>query len=260
MSTLTWPYARISAHRGGGTLAPENTLEAFRTGLRFGFHAMETDAMLAKDGELVLMHDEAFGRTIRGVEGRVPEFSSLEIRSMDAGSWFSPEYTGVPPAGFEQVVRWCRANRCWLNIEIKPASGFEADTGRAVAERTRAIYAESILPQGGTREGIVPSVPLLSSFSTAALAAAQAAAPELPRGCLFDEIPEDWIDTAKSLGCVSVHMNHRRTTSELVERAHAEGFWVFCYTVNSPERLHELWRLGVDAVCTDRLDLVRPDL
>ena len=260
MSLLAWPYARISAHRGGGTLAPENTLEAFRTGLRHGFFAMETDAMLASDGIPVLMHDEVFGRTISSAEGSVPERTSLEIRTLDAGSWFSPEYAGVPPAGFEQAVRWCRANKCWLNIEIKPAQGHEAQTGRIVAERTRALYADLIRPDGATREGIVPAVPLMSSFKIAALEAAMDAAPELPRGFLFDEVPENWAETARRLRCVSVHMNQRRTTPELVRKAHEEGFWVFCYTVNSPERLRELWRMGVDAVCTDRLDIVRPCL
>ena len=45
-----WPFARVTAHRGAGTMAPENTLEGFRAGLRWGFRAFETDAMLAKDG------------------------------------------------------------------------------------------------------------------------------------------------------------------------------------------------------------------
>ena len=97
-SVHPWPYARVSAHRGAGTMAPENTLEGFRAGLHHGFHAFETDAMLAKDGVPVLMHDERFGRTIRDTRS-VPELTSLEIRSLDAGSWFAPQYTGVPPAG-----------------------------------------------------------------------------------------------------------------------------------------------------------------
>ena len=71
-SVHPWPYARVSAHRGAGTMAPENTLEGFRAGLHHGFHAFETDAMLAKDGIPVLMHDERFGRTIERVS--VDEF------------------------------------------------------------------------------------------------------------------------------------------------------------------------------------------
>ena len=116
-SVHPWPYARVSAHRGAGTMAPENTLEGFRAGLHHGFHAFETDAMLAKDGIPVLMHDERFGRTIRDTRS-VPELTSLEIRSLDAGSWFAPQYTGVPPAGFEQAVRWCRA--CLLYTSPSP--------------------------------------------------------------------------------------------------------------------------------------------
>src|SRR5258708_1798263 len=35
-----WPYPRIFAHRGGGSLAPENTLAAIRTGQELGFAAL----------------------------------------------------------------------------------------------------------------------------------------------------------------------------------------------------------------------------
>ena len=99
-SVHPWPYARVSAHRGAGTMAPENTLEGFRAGLHHGFHAFETDAMLAKDGVPVLMHDERFGRTIRDTRS-VPELTSLEIRSLDARSTraYLPQASSRPSAG-----------------------------------------------------------------------------------------------------------------------------------------------------------------
>ena len=53
-----WPYPRIVAHRGGGRLAPENTLAAIRLGAALGFRGVEFDVMLAGDGTPVLMHDE----------------------------------------------------------------------------------------------------------------------------------------------------------------------------------------------------------
>ncbi|HEY0590111.1 MAG TPA: glycerophosphodiester phosphodiesterase family protein, partial [Pseudoduganella sp.] len=34
---------------------------------------------------------------------------------------------------------------------------------------------------------------------------------------------------------------------------------LFCYTVNTPERAREILSLGVDAFCTDRIDLIGPD-
>ena len=34
LKTLPWPFPRILAHRGSGTVGPENTLEGYRAGLR----------------------------------------------------------------------------------------------------------------------------------------------------------------------------------------------------------------------------------
>ena len=45
-----WPYPHIVAHRGGGKLAPENTLAAIDTGARYGHTMIEFDAKLSKDG------------------------------------------------------------------------------------------------------------------------------------------------------------------------------------------------------------------
>ena len=47
-------------------------------------------------------------------------------------------------------------------------------------------------------------------------------------------------------------------TEEFVLEIKSLGYWVFCYTVNSPERARELFSWGVDGMCTDRLDIVRP--
>ena len=58
-----WPYPRVLAHRGGGTLAPENTIAAIKVGLEHGFRAVEFDAMLAADDVPVLMHDPTLERT-----------------------------------------------------------------------------------------------------------------------------------------------------------------------------------------------------
>ena len=58
-----WPYPQFLAHRGGGKLAPENTLAALRCGLAHGFHAVEFDVMLSRDGVPVVMRDPYLGRT-----------------------------------------------------------------------------------------------------------------------------------------------------------------------------------------------------
>lgn len=252
-----WPFAKIVAHRGAGTMAPENTLAGFRVGLQHGYHAFETDAMLTKDGQAILMHDPRFGRIIRDTRS-VPELTFAEIRNLDAGSWYSPFYAGEPPMSFETAVHWCQANRVWLNIEIKPGLGDELETGREVGRLTSRYYQDLIRDGGATQQGIVPSVPLFSSFKVDALRGAKETAPNIPRGLLVDEIPENWRELLAELDCVALHCNHKRLTQELLDEVHELGYWVFCYTVNDPKRVNELLRMGVDAMCTDRLDLVRP--
>ncbi|MGH8808713.1 MAG: glycerophosphodiester phosphodiesterase family protein, partial [Noviherbaspirillum sp.] len=128
-----WFYPKILAHRGGGTLAPENTLAALRCGLAYGFRAVEFDVMLSSDSIPVLMHDPRFGRTVRG-SGNVNDHTARELAAMDAGAWFGAQFAGEPVPTYAQAVDFCKANGIWMNVEIKPAPGFEAQTGRIVAE------------------------------------------------------------------------------------------------------------------------------
>lgn len=58
-----WPYARIVAHRGGGKLAPENTLEAIDVGARLGLRMIEFDAKFSADDVVFLLHDDDVDRT-----------------------------------------------------------------------------------------------------------------------------------------------------------------------------------------------------
>ena len=98
-----------------------------------------------------------------------------------------------------------------------------------------------------------------SSFQPEALEAARAAAPELRRGFLTEQLGPGWRETAQELECVSVHCNYRYLTRAQAIEAHAAGFWLLCYTVNSPGLARKLFSWGVDAVFTDRLDLFRAD-
>lgn len=64
--THTWPYPPIVAHRGGGKLAPENTLAAIDIGAQLGHRMIEFDAKLSQDGEIFLLHDDTLDRTSNG--------------------------------------------------------------------------------------------------------------------------------------------------------------------------------------------------
>jgi len=165
-----WRYPRVVAHRGGGRLAPENTLAALRCGLAHGFHAVEFDVTAVRNAGLVLMHDLHLGRTVAG-GGKVADFTEAQLANMDAGVWFGPEFAGEPVPSFSAAVEFCLRNQIWMNVEIKPAVGADAHTGRLVG----AACAD--LPAGAV---------LLSSFSRAALLAAKHVAPAVPRALLVE--------------------------------------------------------------------------
>lgn len=251
-----WFYPKIVAHRGGGTLAPENTMAAMQCGLAHGFRAVEFDVMLSGDGVPVLMHDPEFGRTVAG-KGKVSETTARQLAAMDAGSWFGPEFAAEPVPSYEQVVHFCKSNGIWMNVEIKPAPGLEVETGRIVGEWTRKLFADEIRAFApGINDA---SMPLLSSFSYDALVAAQSAAPDVPRGLLVDSIPVDWREQLITLGAVALHTNHKNLLAERVEAVKTAGYGLFCYTVNSVARAREILDWGVDAFCTDRIDIISPE-
>jgi glycerophosphoryl diester phosphodiesterase len=243
MGEMMWPYPKVIAHRGGGTLAPENTIAAMQCGLDYGFHAVEFDVMLSKDGVPVLMHDPLFGRTVRG-DGGVATTLAADLLQMDAGSWFSDRFAGERVPSYEEVVRFCLAHGIWMNVEIKPVPGFECETGTVVARVTKQLHA------AGDR------LPLFSSFSFEALMSAKEEAPGIPRGFLSDQIAPDWLDSLKALGAVALHTNQQNLTAELAQQIKGAGYGLLCYTVNTPERAREICDWGVDAFCTDRIDLI----
>ena len=121
-----------------------------------------------------------------------------------------------------------------------------------MAEVTRDSFAAELAI------GDPANLPLLSSFSFAALAAARDAAPGLPRGYLLDRVPDDWQAQARELGAVAIHTNQKHLTAALAARITGAGFGLFCYTVNHPERARELLAWGVDGFCTDRIDVIGP--
>ena len=240
-----WPYPRWIAHRGAGKLAPENTLAAFRLGAEHGYRMFECDAKLSADGVVFLMHDATLERTTNG-QGLGGEQTWHVLSQLDAGSWHSRAHAGEALTTLEQLARFCLRNNHLLNIEIKPTPGTEAITGQAVAQLAARLW------QGAT----VP--PLLTSFKPESLAAAQQAAPELPRGLLVDTLWDGWFDKALALGCVAVVANYALWDAATVAQVHEAGMRCLSYTVNDEWAAQHLLALGTDGIITDRVDLFSP--
>lgn len=253
---MRWPYPRLVAHRGGGVLAPENTLLAIDTGWQRGYRAAEVDAALTGDGVAVLLHDATLDRTTNG-RGRLDEVVASQLDALDAGSWLDPRFASARVPTLAQALQQCRAQGIWLNVEIKPVPGHDTSTGECVAQEVGRFWRGD----GAPAQGGLPALPqpLLSSFSIDALLAARRTVPGLCRGVLFTEVPPDWHGILQRVDAVSLHCDHRYLDARLARSIVDAGYGLLCYTVNDPARVRELLGWGVDAICTDRIDLIGPD-
>jgi glycerophosphoryl diester phosphodiesterase len=240
-----WPYPRFVAHRGGGKLAPENTLAAMRAGFAHGYRMVEFDVKLSADGVPFLLHDDTLDRTTNG-HGRADAMTWTELAKLDAGSWHSPEYAGESLPTLSAIAHWAIANNVACNIEIKPMPGRERETGAAVALDASELWHGAAV------------APLLSSFSEESLRAARDAVPELKRAWLVEEIPPDWQARLSQLDCIAFDAFFKVLNADIVAAAHRAGYKVVTWTANDPANVKNLVAWGVDSIITDAIDSIEP--
>ena len=225
----------VFAHRGGGALAPENTLAAFDNGLAHGADGIELDVHLSRDGIVVVHHDRTLERTtiLTGpVDQRTgDELARADVPALDA---VLARYPDIP-----------------IIVELKVNT---ADLARAVVDVIR-------------KHGAVERV-CLGSFGTRVLRAARALEPALATSAAREEVRwalyRSWcrwpVARAAYAGYqVPEHAGSTRVVSpRFVAGAHRAGLGVHVWTVDTEPGARRLLAWGVDALITDRPDLIVP--
>lgn len=236
-----WPYPRLIVHRLGGALAPENTLAGLAIAARLGCKAVEFDVMLSQDGVPLVIHDETLERATDG-QGRVADLDAAALCLLDAGTKHHPAFAGEKIPTFADVLDACQRYGILPNVEIKPAKGFDI----ATAEATVEIVA---------RHWQTEPLPLLSSFSYAALERVRDIAPHLPRALEVVAVPHDWQAQVGALGCVGFHASAADNSIERLRDCRRHGLQMAIWTVNDVRQAQALFDAGMDAVFSDRPDL-----
>jgi glycerophosphoryl diester phosphodiesterase len=77
---------------------------------------------------------------------------------------------------------------------------------------------------------------------------------------ITSELKPGWQSAIDGLNLVSIHLKHDKVTQGLVAEIHRMGLRLAVWTVNDPLKAEELLSWGVDAVITDALNLIQPDL
>lgn len=132
----------ISAHRAqSGEDQPENSLAAIRaTGRAIPNAIVEIDAVLTRDGKLVLMHDDAVDRTTTG-QGKVADLTLTQVRVARLRAPDGHLTTEAPPTLADALAASGQVHAI-ASIDLKPAS--EAATltlARAVIDEVRRVGA-----------------------------------------------------------------------------------------------------------------------
>ncbi len=113
-----YPYPKISGHRGANFIAPENTLASADSCIRYGVDIMECDVVISKDSVFYLLHDSLLNRTTNGT-GPISEWYSQDLDTLDAGSWFGPEWAGEPLPRFSAILEKAAQNGLELTVDYR---------------------------------------------------------------------------------------------------------------------------------------------
>ena len=231
-------YPIIFAHRGTSAHAPENTLASFELALSQGADAIELDANLSADGEVVIIHDSTVDRTTDG-HGRVAQLSLKELRSLDAGSFFSEKYRGEKIPRLEEVFETV-GKKMFINVELK----------NSASPRDPLVEKVCALVKKHSMEKRI----ILSSFLTSDLKRAKRLLPEVPRGLLaLDGWMGAWARSFEfSFGdYAALHPYLTDVTKQQIVRVHRLKRRVHVWTVNKAEDMARLINWGVDGIYTD---------
>ncbi len=225
------------AHRGASSLAPENTLSAFRLAVELGADGIELDAKLSADGVVVVHHDQTLDRTTDG-SGLVRDRTWSELQQLDAGSKYAGIFRGEQIPTLEAVFSEV-GHSALINVELTNYG--------SIFDSLIAIVADLVF-----KHGLEDQV-LFSSFNPFAIWQAARAAPNVRRALLIHgDIPGIFRSLfMRLLPFDDLHPAVQLVNPYLIASQHARGRWVRAWTVNKPDRMQELFEMGVDGVITD---------
>jgi glycerophosphoryl diester phosphodiesterase len=229
------------AHRGGAAEAPENTLAAFRHSLALGIRWFELDVQLSLDCVPVVFHDGTVARTTNGT-GEVGSLTLGELRHLDAGAWFGPQFAGERIPTLREVLDLCASEGAGVLIELKSPHLYPGIEQKVV----------SLLRPEDTRMRVRggPDIWCIS-FDADCLRCLRALDGQLPLGQLYRSDVADFAAPDDTVQAVLPHFSLAALHPEQVTRAHEQGKQVFVWTVNEAEDMKRMVALGVDGIVSD---------
>ena len=244
---MTPPQSLITGHRGASSVAPENTLSAFRTAWEIGCDAVEGDFRLTRDGIIVCIHDANTQRTT-GIDKEISEVSFSSLQKLDFGAWKDARFAGEACPTIDEVLATVPPHR-HIFIELK--------TGPEIIQPLKtSLHKSSLL-----KEQII-----LITFNKETANQCKRFLPEYRLHWLtefqrLENKPNSWFPSAKELATtahgigadgVGLQANRHAVTKQFLRQLRAAGISEFhVWTVDDPEDVNFFIHEGAFAVATN---------
>lgn len=228
---------QVSAHRGAAYLAPENTLAALDSCVKYGIDYMECDVCISKDSVFYLLHDSTLDRTTNGA-GDIGEWLSQDIDTLDAGAWFGEAFRGQRVPRFSDVLR--RAKQHNLGITIDYRSG-------DFKKLLELIRSEGMLERC-----------MFTFWNDEDTEAFRALAPEVNGLQAYVKSADELDDVVAKFRPNVAVIRIEALTREFVVECRRRNLQVLVLSLgldDAEEKMEKAVRLGADVVATDRAEL-----
>ena len=222
----TRPIVERIAHRGAKREFPENTVPAFQRAFARGATGIELDVHATADGVVVVHHDPEV-RGLAAGSNAINELEWRQVQMVELGAGPDNAHVGIPRLSDVLAIVPAGAT---VYVEIK-GSGIE----QAVASVIRSSAASCAV----------------HSFDHDAIGRMREIAPEVPRGILFERVPENVESAIRKVGARDVWPERTLIDRALVAAVHAAGSRVIAWTVNSHAEAQRLVDSAVDGLCGD---------
>ena len=221
----------IYGHRGASGYAPENTLEAFELAAKMGADGVELDVHIARDGELVVAHDEAVDRVANG-SGLICQMTTAELKKLRFNRTH-PEYENATIPTLREVFEILKPTNLRVNVELK--NSYIIYEG---LEEKCLKLADDMGMSGRI---------LYSSFNHHSMLRMKAIDRSIPCGLLYEAtMVESW-NYGHRLGMDAIHPHFSELqVKDEVKQAHALGLKVNVWTVNEEKDIVHCLRSGAD--------------
>jgi glycerophosphoryl diester phosphodiesterase len=235
---LTAVNVAVIAHRGQSSTYPENTLPSFIGAGRAGADFIELDYHHSKDGIPVVIHDSNLKRTTNIADFdtrskyRVMDHDAGFLQQLDAGSYYSEKFSDVNLPLLEDALA---VTSEYSKTLIERKSG-DARTCLNLLERM----------------GLLGNV-VIQSFDWRYLSEMRSLNSEIELAVLGNQpLTENLLKKMKKLRASTLNWSAKHLSRESVALAHAYGFKVWVYTINSTSAAERFVAMGIDGIVTDR--------